>query len=185
VQTGPIVEQLANVWEKINSDVAKGDVDAAAARLRRHLEYVSGELADEIGATPRYRGDFSYDLGDLLPAVIGRHGELLKQAAKAASSWNNNAAQEIVEALKEKRTKALGKHGGESWVINKSVHYNEWAQFSKNEFRDVVDAFQGVLDLLRCPEPVCESWLYVTPKKGDPEVLRCRCGALSLNLRAK
>jgi len=185
VQTGPIVEQLTGVWEKIDADVAKGDIDAGAARLRRHLEYVGGELADEIGATPRYRGDFSYDLGDLLPAVIGRHGELLKQAAKAASAWNDNAAQKKVEALKARRTAALAKHGGEAWVINKSVHYNEWAQFSKNEFRDVVDAFQGVLDVLRCHQPGCDSWLYVTPKKGDLEALRCRCGELNLNLRAK
>ena len=185
VQTGPIVEQLADVWVKIDTDISKGDIDAAAARLRRHLEYVAGEIADEIAARPPYRGDFSYDLGDLLPAVIGRQGELLKEAAKAANSWNDEAAREKVEALKERRAAALAKHGGEAWVVNKSVHYTEWAQFSKSEFRDVLNAFQAVLDTLRCMEPECESWLYVTPKKGDPEVLRCRCGALNLNLRAK
>jgi hypothetical protein len=185
VQTGPIVEQLADVWAKIETDVAKGDIDAAAARLRRHLEYVAGEIADEITAKPSYRGDFSYDLGDLFPAVIGRQGELLKQAAKAADSWNDEAAREKVEALKKRRAAALAKYGGESWVVNKSVHYNEWAQFSKSEFQDVLNAFQGVLDTLRCAEPECGSWLYVTPKKGDPEVLRCRCGATNLNLRAK
>lgn len=185
VQTGPIVEEPSGVWEKIESEVAKGDIDAAAARLRRHLEYVAGELADEIGATPRYRGDFSYDLGDLLPAVIARHGELLGKAAKAAASWNDNEAKQQIEALKKARSVALAKHGGEQWVINKAVHYNEWAQFSKSEFRDVVEAFKGVLDMLRCHVDSCGSWLYATPKKGTPEALRCRCGALNLNLRTK
>jgi hypothetical protein len=179
------VEQLGDVWQRIDADVGKGDLDAAAARLRRHMEYVSGELADEIGATPRYRGDFAYDLGDLFPAVISRYGELLKQAAKAASSWNDKASQTAVQALKERRVEALSTHGDESWVINRLVHYNEWAQFSKNEFVDVVDAFKGVLKTLRCPLPDCNSWLYVSPKKGDPEALRCRCGALNLNLRSK
>ena len=130
----------------------------AAARLRRHLEYVAGELADEIGATPRYRGDFSYDLGDLFPAVIARHGELLGKAAKAAGSWNDKEAKAQVEAVKKARGEALAKHGGEQWVIDKAVHYNEWAQFSKSEFRDVVDAFKGVLDLLRCQVDECGSW---------------------------
>ncbi|MCH7685348.1 MAG: acyltransferase domain-containing protein [Planctomycetes bacterium] len=71
--------------------------DVASGRLRRHMEYVAGELADQLGAKPPYRGDFSYDLGDLLPAVIGRHGELLKLAAKAANSWNDDVAKAGVE----------------------------------------------------------------------------------------
>lgn len=185
VQTDPVVEQLADVWSKIDEDIAKGDIDVAAGRLRRHMEFAAGELADEIGATPQYRGDFSYDLGDLLPAVIGRHGELLKQASKSANSWNNAAAQKKVEALRETRTAVLTKHGDEAWVVNKSVHYTDWAQFSRDEFTDVVDAFQGVLGMLRCAKPECESWLYIVPKRGEPEILRCRCGALNLNLKSK
>ena len=185
VQTGPIVQEPAGVWERIASDVVTGDIEVAAARLRRHLEFVAGELADELGATPRYRGDFSYDLGDLFPAVIARHGELLGKAAKAAASWNDKAVQARVEALKKARGDALAKHGGESWVVNKAVHYTEWAQFSKGELQDVVDAFRGVLQLLSCAEVQCGSWLYATPRKGDPDSLRCRCGAVNLNLRSK
>ena len=83
VQTGPIFEQIAEVWDQIEADLARNEVETAASRLRRHLEYISGELADQLGAKPAYRGDFSYDLGDLLPAVIGRQGKLLKQAAES------------------------------------------------------------------------------------------------------
>ena len=65
VETGPIVEQAAGIWDKIESDVAKGETPVAAGRLRRHMEYVGAELADRLGARPPFRGDFSYDAGDL------------------------------------------------------------------------------------------------------------------------
>ena len=185
VQTGPICEQIAEVWDQIKGDLAKNDVETAASRLRRHLEYIAGEVADHLGAKPPYRGDLSYDLGDLLPAVIGRQGELLKLAAKAANDWRDEQAKAKVEAMKTARGEVLKKCGGEQWVINKATHYNEWASFTKAEFRAVVDAFKALLLQFRCPKAGCESWLYVTPRKEDAEVLRCRCMALNLNLRPK
>lgn len=185
LQTGPIVEEVVGVWDQVEADIAKNDIDRAAARLRRHLEYMAGELADRLGAKPAYRGDFSYDLGDLLPAVIGRQGELVKLAAKAANAWNDDEAKATVETMKTEWSKALAKYGGENWVVNKAIHYNEWADFSKAEFREVVDAFKTLLMQLRCSMAGCESWLYVTPRKGDPEALRCPCGAVNVNLRVK
>jgi RecF/RecN/SMC N terminal domain len=185
VQTGPIFEQISEVWDQIEADLAKNDVPTAAGRLRRHLEYISSELADQLGAQPTYRGDFSYDLGDLLPAVIGRQGELLKLAAKAANDWKDEGAKAKVEAMKTARSEALAAYGGEGWVINKAIHFNEWADFSKAEFRQVVAALKTLLLQFRCPKPECDSWLYATPKKGDPEVLRCRCMGVNLNLKAK
>ena len=140
IQTGPIFDQIAEVWDQIDSDLAKNDVETAASRLRRHLEYIAGELADQLGAKPAYRGDFSYDLGDLLPTVIGRQGELFKLAAKA---WPDDDAETKVEA------------------------------------------FKTLLLQFRCSKPGCESWLYVTPRKGGAEALRCRCMGINLNLRPK
>ena len=183
VETGPIVEQAAGIWDKIESDVAKGEIAVAAGRLRRHMEYIGAELADRLGAKTPYRGDFSYDAGDLIPAVIGRHGELLKLGAKAANKWNSEGAMAKVEALKASRKEALGTYSGEQWILNKLVHFNEWAQFSKTEFRDVVEGFKSLLVELRCS--TCESWLYVTPRKGAAESLRCDCGGVMVNLKVK
>jgi hypothetical protein len=185
LQTGPIVEELVGVWDAVEADVAKNDIETAASRLRRHMEYIAGELADLLVARPPFRGDFSYDLGDLFPAVIGRHGELLKLAAKAANSWNDQDAKARVEALKNARSEALARHGEEEWVVNKAVHWNEWANFTEAEFREVVEAFKGLLVQLRCSKAGCESWFYVTPKKRDEETLRCRCGSVNINLRVK
>ena len=183
VQTGPIFEQVAEVWDQIEVDLGKNDVETAASRLRRHLEYIAGELADDLGAKPAYRGDFSYDLGDLLPAVIGRQGELLKLAAKAANHWEDDGAKAKVEAMEAVRAEALAKSGDEQWVINKAIHYNEWASFTKQEFRAVVEAFKSLLLQFRCLKSGCDSWLYVMPRKGNPEMLRCRCMGINLNLK--
>jgi RecF/RecN/SMC N terminal domain len=185
VETGPVFEQISEVWNQIEADLAKNDVPAAAGRLRRHMEYIASELADPLGAKPTYRGDFSFDLGDLLPAVIGRQGELLKLAAKAASDWKDDAAKANVEVMKTARSDALAGYQDENWVINRAVHYNEWADFSKAEFKAVVAAFKALLLQFRCPRTECDSWLYVMPRKGDPEVLRCRCMGVNLNLTPK
>lgn len=184
VQTGPIFEQINEVWDQIETDLLKNDIEAAAFRLRRYLEFVSGEVADQLGAKPHFRSDFSYDLGDLLPAVIGRQGELLRLAAKSADYWKDENSAAKVAMLKNDRGEVLKKYGGEQWVINKAIHFNDWASFTKEEIQDVVGAFRELLLQFRCTVEQCDSWYYVMPRKGNPEALRCRCGALNLNLRS-
>lgn len=183
VQTGPVVEQASEIWEEIESAVAKGDTAVAASRLRRYIEYEAGELAEQLGAKLSFRGDLSYDMGELLSAVIGRYGELLKRAAKAANSWNIEDAKVKIEDLKTAWVKALCAHGQENWVVNRAVHFNKWATFTNAELREVVEAFKGLLRELRCLQ--CESWLFVRPRKGTPESLRCQCGFVNLNLKPK
>jgi len=112
--------------DKIDADLAKNEVPTAAGRLRRHLEFVSAELADELGAKVNFRGDGGYDMGELLSAVIGRQGELLKSALKAAKSWDDKEQIAKVEALQKARNEILTASNGEQWVINKAIHYNEW-----------------------------------------------------------
>jgi len=85
--------------------------------------------------------------------------------------------------MKAARAAAMTKYGGENWMLNKAVHYTEWADFSKSEFKDVVEAIKALLQQFRCTSPGCESWLYVTPRKGEAEALRCRCASINFNLR--
>ena len=70
-------------------------------------------------------------------------------------------------------------------MINTAIHYNEWADFTAAEFRAVSEGFKALLTQFRCSKPKCDSWLYVTPRKDDPEVLRCNCTAVNLNLKSK
>jgi len=184
VETGPVLDEVAEVWDKIDADLAKNEVPTAAARLRRHLEYVASDLADELGAKVHYRADGGYDMGELLGAVIGRQGELLKMAMKAAKSWDDKEQTEKIDALQKARAQILADSNGEQWVINKAIHYNEWADLSRNDFRPVVTVFRKLIELFRCNKPKCDSWLSLTPR-NDPVELRCPCGSTHLNLKEK
>ena len=181
VQTGPIVQEMLGIWDAIESDLDRGEVDTAAARLRRHMEYVASELAERLGAQLRFRGDYSYDLGELLPPVVSRYGKLLRGAASVTRRWGNEEAKAKVKGLKASWSDARSAYDDENWVVNRAVHYNEWATFTPAEFREVVEAFKRLLAELQCSS--CESWLYVTPRKGTSEVLQCRCGSRMLKLR--
>ena len=90
IDTGPLVESNQEIWDEIASALGKGKVEVAAAALRHHLEYVSRHLADQLGATPQFRADGNYELGELLPSVLKRMKDLYGKAAEAAQSWGND-----------------------------------------------------------------------------------------------
>lgn len=182
IDTGPLVESNQAIWEEISGALAKGKVEAAAAALRRHLEYVSRHLADQLGATPQFRADGNYELGELLPSVLSRMKDLYGKAAAAAQSWGKTADKELIGKRKADLTASNAATSVEQWAVNKAVHYNAWANFGKKDFEPVVAAFKELLESFTCE--TCDSWLYVSPR-GTPESLRCACNAISLNLKPK
>jgi hypothetical protein len=50
-----------------------------------------------------------------------------------------------VGALQAARNEILAAKDGEQWVIDKALHYNEWADLSENDFKPVVTAFRQLL----------------------------------------
>ncbi|MER9095521.1 AAA family ATPase [Mesorhizobium sp. M0700] len=183
VDTGPLVESNADIWDEIAAALAKGKVETAAHGLRHHLEYASRQLADQLGARPVFRADGNYELGDLLPSVVSRIKDLYGKAADVSQSWGNTDAKDTALELKKALSESSGASNVEQWAVNKAVHYNEWANFGKKDFEPVVTAFKELLECLRCEG--CQSWLYVTPRGASPESLRCQCNAVNLNLKAK
>ena len=176
-----MVESNEEIWVEINQALAKGKVEIAAAALRHHLEYVSRHLADHLGASPPFRADGDYELGELMPSVLTRMDRLLGKAADSAQSWGKDTDK---EAIVERRTSLSASKGAtnvEQWAVNKAVHYNEWANFGRKDFEPVVAAFRDLLDRFRCA--ACDSWLYVTPRRGLSESLRCACDATTFNLK--
>jgi hypothetical protein len=182
IDTGPLVESNQEIWDEIAAALGKGKVEAAAGALRHHLEYVSRHLADQLGATPQFRADGNYELGELLPSVLKRTKDLYGKAADAAQSWGNKEEKETVAQRKAWLSSAAAGSNVEQWAVNKAVHYNEWANFGKKDFEPVVAAFKELLGCFRCEK--CESWMYVTPR-GTPESLRCACNVTSLNLNPR
>lgn len=182
IDSGPLVESNAAIWDEIAAGLAKGKVEAAAAALRHHLEYVARHMADQIAATPPFRADGNYELGELMPSVLKRLRELCGKAADAAQSWGNSVAKEEAGKRKALLSTSSGATNVEQWAVNKAVHYNAWANFGKKDFEPVVAAFKELLGCFNCDR--CEGWLYVTPR-GNPDSLRCACNSVSLNLKAK
>ena len=183
VDTGPIATPVTDVWHEIDKDLSKDQVPDAAGKLRRHLEFVSRELAGELVACPPFRPDGNYDLGDLLPSVVGRYKTLLGKAINTAQSWGNDEIKEKAMEKKAALKECVTRSECEKWAINNAVHYNAWANFSRNDFQPVVSAYKSLLEEFRCDE--CDSWLYVSPKKGAPETLRCACFSINFNLKSK
>ena len=182
VDTGPLVESNREIWDEISAALDKGKVEVAAAALRRHLEYVSRHLADQIAASPPFRADGNYELGDLLPSVLKRLRELYGKAADAAQSWANAEDREAAGKQKGVLSTCNGATSVEQWAVNKAVHYNEWANFGKKDFQPVVVAFKELLECFRCKS--CEAWLHISPR-ANPETLRCACNKINFNLKQK
>jgi recombinational DNA repair ATPase RecF len=182
IDSGPMVESNVEIWQEIDKALAKGKVEAAAAALRRHLEFVSTHLADQLGASLQFRADGSYELGDLLPAVLKRTKDLYGKAAESAQSWGNAAAKAVCSSRKDSLSTSNGATSVEQWAVNKALHYNEWANFGKKDFEPVVAAFKDLVEHFQCD--ACQSFLYVSPR-GRPDALRCPCNVVSLNLSSK
>lgn len=182
IDTGPLVESNAEIWEEIEAALAKGKVEVAAAALRHHLEYVSRLLADQLAASPVFRADGNYELSDLLPASLSRMKQLLGKAINSAQSWGLDDKKQEVMKRKEALSQSNAAANVEQWAVNKAVHYNEWANFGRKDFEPVVRAFRELLEMFRCP--ACDSWLYVSSRQS-PDMLRCTCSTVSLNLTEK
>jgi hypothetical protein len=182
IDTGPLVESNQEIWDEIDSALENGKVEAAAAALRRHLEYVFRSLADQLGAYVQFRADGKNELGDFLPPVLARMKELHGKAAAAAQSWGIDKDKQVATAAKESLSAAAAATNVEQWAVNKAVHYNEWANFGRKDFAPVVAAFRALLGCFRCQN--CDSWVYIT-SRVNPESVRCGCNMINFNLKAK
>lgn len=181
IDDGPMLWTETEVWEEIAHDLDSDDVSGAAGTLRRFLEFISAQLADKLRANVEFHADAQYDLGDLLPRVAAIWRELLNRAEGVAKAWGK---QDEVTAIKQRQddfTAKLARSQVEQWAINKSIHYNEWGTFKKQDFTPVVAAFKELLASFQCP--TCGGYFYVTPQKGSRESVRCDCSAVTLNLK--
>ncbi|WP_428116636.1 AAA family ATPase [Candidatus Poriferisodalis sp.] len=181
VNDGPSMMEGADVWERIGQDLNQGDVNAAAARLRRNMEQSLAEIAEELGAQVPYRASGGWGLGEFLNAVKARYGKLLKDAARAANSWNNEDASDKVKTAQKEFNDAKLVQESESWAVNPAVHYNQWENFGRQDFEPVVGAGRAFLAIFTCEK--CESWLHLSGQAGSPpESLRCGCGHQQFSL---
>jgi DNA repair exonuclease SbcCD ATPase subunit len=185
IDTGPRIWDDKDIWGEIEETLTKDNVPMAAALLRRYLEYISAVLADNLRAKVDYRGDANYDLGDLMPTTLNRWKDRLKAGVKAAQNWGHDQAKAGIEEKLTEAERLIQKTKAEQWAINKSVHFNEWENFTTTEFNEIVEAFKALLEHIRCSNEKCGGYPYLTPRKGASEQLRCNCSAINVNLKLK
>jgi hypothetical protein len=181
VESGPQVWSEDDVWKQIEGKLAKADVAGAAATLRRFLEYISTILADKLQARVEYHANGHYDLGDLWPAVIQAWKARLQEAKDSAISWKASVTEVDSKIAEAKQN--IAKTQSEQWMINKAVHYNEWANLQSAEFASLASAYQDFLRSMQCANSACGEFLCVSPIKGKREALRCSCGQNNFNLK--
>ena len=160
IEIGPqIMEYKTDIWKQIEKDLENNDVKSAASKLRWNSEGFFGELCDNIKAKVTYKLSGRYELGDFISNAIKQYRALLKEAVKVAKSWEKQDNVEMLGKI-DNKVKQISEHAKiEQWIINDSVHYNNWANFSVNDFQPVVDAFQALYGLFICDK--CGNMIYV------------------------
>ncbi|HHD82500.1 MAG TPA: hypothetical protein ENK92_00145 [Bacteroidetes bacterium] len=182
IELGPQVNDIVDIWSRIQKDIDNNDIPAAAAKLRRGGEQFFSEVCDNLLARVPFHIDGNYNLGDLLFPAMSQIKYLLKEAKKSEASWKGTPLDEI-QVLDEKRKKIFGTVADEQWAINVNVHFNEWANFTRNDFIPVIEAFQNLFDFFTCEK--CNSTLYVVLDGTELNNLRCKCDYYHWNLVKK
>lgn len=179
VKDGPRVNNATDAWEEIDTYMRDERVSDAATTLRRYLEFVFGEIAECLGAATLHKPDGNHDLGDLLPSSVSRMKDHLKAGVKSAKAWKKEDAQKAIEERQQRFTECQTRQGDEQWVVNRAVHFNEWADFAREEFEPVVAACRDLVECFRCDK--CGSWLSAIPRTSA-KVLKCDCSEVTINL---
>ena len=186
VGLGPVVHYEADMWTRIQKDIDDDDVSSAAAKLRRGMEEFARFVCHNLRAYVPYTLEDAGTLGDFMPAAIGRYKELLGLAKAAANSWNQREIIEQLNKIDEFAKEIIRKTNVEEWNVNKAVHYNEWANFGKQDFLPVILAFKDLYEkVLSCPNEECQSVLKVTFDGVNINGVKCKCGTVNWNLTKK
>jgi hypothetical protein len=175
---GPQVHYQVNLWDKINNFIKNDDISSAAALLRKGMEEYFSYVCDSLKVQVTYKLEGGYELGDLLIPAMKQYSDLVKKSRAAAISWVKDE-----EPLKEQdsvRVAIFKRVNVEQWAINRSVHYNNWENFSRGDFQPVVDAFQDLCGLFKCNK--CGKILYLTFERYKPVNVRCNCSDINWNL---
>ena len=183
IENGPSVNISEDIWDLIEEDLERNDIPSAAAKLRRGSEEYFSQVCAALRAPVRFNFSGQYELGDLLSGAMSEYKNQLKHAKTAANSWGNteelNRLREIEYFSKEVFTRL----NMERWAVNPALHYNQWADFTPQDFKPVVDIFQDLFSIFQCNK--CGTLLHLVINGPRPEAVKCNCGNVNWNLKDK
>jgi energy-coupling factor transporter ATP-binding protein EcfA2 len=180
LETGPLVNLDTEMWQRIETALNSGDMPAAAILLRRGSEEFFSTACDALGAPIAFRLDGRYELGDLLPAAVSRYGRLLAQAKSAVQSWSQDALFQRLMEIHSALTAIFTRTQAEQWAVNATLHYNNWANLSREDFRPVLEAFRDLHEAFICQQ--CRSIIRILRRDHEDVAIRCDCSLIDWNL---
>ena len=183
IQDGPRINYMGDIWEPIDKDLSRNDVPSAAAKLRRGSEEYFGLVCSNLQAPVKYKFSGQNDLGDLLSGALSSYKKYLKQAKTAARSWENYEELDKLKTIEDCSKDVFGRINVERWAVNPAVHFNEWADFTSQDFKPVVDSFNSLFSLFQCDK--CGTILHLVMSGSNPEAVKCNCGSVNWNLKGK
>lgn len=170
IETGPQTTYEKDFWNRIEEDLQRGDIHNAALKLRRGSEEFFSMVCDSMKAQATFK--------------LKQYQSLLKRAKKVAQSWGDKENFEKLCELDSIRKQIFSRLNVEQWAINKNIHYNNWSNFSEQDFRPVIEAFHDLFDLFICNQ--CGEIIHlVTRNEFHEESVRCNCGKIYWNLVKK
>lgn len=164
------VASITDPWEQIDHHLEKEDVTAAAAWIRKTVEWYSRRACDSLRAEVPYHKleNESLSVGILFDTALSRYESLLENGrATERTDYDDEDLQTELDRVREaKRQKERHLN-----LLNSNIHHNEAeaAFYTGEELRGERDAFKEAYNLLHCTD--CNSWV----KKGTWGVY-CGCG---------
>ena len=180
IDSGPQVNAETELWDQIRRDLERNDISAASARLRRGSEEYFSMVCDALQAPVKFKLNGRWELGDLLPAAMKQYKYILKLAKISGNSWNQKEWVDQLREIDSIASSVFVRTNAEQWAVNANVHYNNWSNFSRQDFLPVVEAFQDLFGILRCNN--CGTILNLSMIGVTPSNLRCNCGQVNWNL---
>jgi DNA repair exonuclease SbcCD ATPase subunit len=183
IEAGPQLNEHVDSFEDIRKFIDDENVPAAAATLRRSSEEYFSSVCEYLRVETLHKEDRGHDLGELLNPAVSKYKELIEKAKESSSSWNKNEDLREFSKIIKKSNKIIERSKVEQWAVNPNVHYNNWANFTSNDFKPVVDAFEDLFTIFECDE--CGGMIHVLMNGYHSEAVRCNCGSVNWNLKIK
>ena len=146
--------QMDNPWVQCEEYAEKGEIKLSAKILREALEGEFQDICSNLKAKAPFKKEGNWTLGELLDSSLKAFKYNLAKAEQAASN-NDDHLKEI----KNNFTQAQQEANVDRWILNPMNHYNEWANFSKDELKALITSMKGL----------CKAFCF----KNEPFIISC------------
>ena len=104
-------------------------------------------------------------------------------AKQSAVSWEKTDLVEKYTELDKTRKEVYDRIYTEQWAMNETIHFNEWENFTPEDYTPVVEAFQDLFDLFLCGS--CGRMISLAKSDNKITNVRCPCETINWNIVKK